>query len=104
MSGTPSPATSRAVYARRPADTAIKRLDGIEDILSELDVSRLRTPEEMTRTLWTLDTASKCIRAIMAEFRTEPATEQMLRKSERLAHLIELVRREVYGGHHYRKA
>jgi hypothetical protein len=99
MSVTPSPATSHVARSRRPAEIAIRRLDGIGDILSDLNVSGLRTQEEMARALLTLDTANKCIRAIMAEFRTEPATEQMIRKSERLIGLIELARGEVIGTH-----
>ncbi len=97
MSTRSSSATSRPARARRPADIAIKRLDGIEDILSDLNVSGLQTQEEMMRALWTLDMAGKCIGAIMAEFRTEAATEQMVRKSERLINLIELARDEVAG-------
>jgi hypothetical protein len=99
MSGIPSPATSHVARSKRPADTAIKRLDGIGRVLADLDVSRLQSQEQTMRALWTLDAADKCIRAIMGEFRTEPATEQMVRTSERLVRLIELARDEVIGLH-----
>jgi hypothetical protein len=98
MSSTHSPATTHTPRSRRPADIAVKRLDGIGDVLSDLKVSELQTQEEMTRALWTLETADKCIRAILAEFRTEAATEQMVRTSEKLIQLIELARDEVSSG------
>lgn len=104
MSSTPDPATSRLARPRSPADAAIKRLDGIGDVLSDLDVAGLRTQAEMTRALWTLNTADKCVRLIMAEFRAEPATEQMKRASERLMRLIELARDQLIAVDGGRKA
>lgn len=98
MSSTSSPATPRGTRPKRPADIAVRRLDGIGHVLSDLNISGLRTEEEMTRALWTLDTADKCVRAIMAEFRTEPATEQMVRTSRKLIRLIEDARDEVHSG------
>ena len=49
----------------------------------------------MTRALWTLDTADKCIRMILTEFRTAPAKEQVVREAKRLVDLIELARDEI---------
>lgn len=98
MSSTSSPAPPRGTRPKRPADIAIRRLDGIGHVLSDLNISGLQTQEEMTRALWTLETADKCVRAIMAEFRTEPATEQMVRTSQQLIRLIEHARDEVYSG------
>ena len=49
----------------------------------------------MNRALWTLDAASKCVRAVLAEFRTQPSTEQLVRKSRNLIDLIERARDEV---------
>jgi hypothetical protein len=79
------------------ADTAAKRLEGIADVVSDLDVSRIQTRDEMARALWTLETAGKCIRVVLAEFSTEAATEQLKRQSEKLIGLIELVRDEIDG-------
>ncbi|WP_454648609.1 hypothetical protein [Bradyrhizobium liaoningense] len=78
-----------------PTDTAVKRLDGIGHVLSALDISAIQTQDDMNRTLWTLDAASKCIRAVLAEFRTQPATEQLVRKSRNLIDLIERTRDQV---------
>ena len=78
-------------------DAAAKRLDGIADVVSDLDVSRIHTRDEMTRALWTLETAAKCIRVVLAEFGSEAATEQLNRQSEKLIGLIELVRNEIDG-------
>ncbi len=97
MSSTHGPPASHITRSKRPAEIAIRRLDGIGDVLSGLNLSELHTQEEMTRALWTLDTADKCIRAILAEFRTEAPTEQMVRTSEKLFRLIELARDEVYS-------
>jgi hypothetical protein len=49
----------------------------------------------MTRALWTLDTADKCIRMILSEFRTASAKEQVVRKAKSLVGLIELARDEI---------
>jgi hypothetical protein len=85
--------------AEAPTETALRRLQGIGEVLSSLDVTRLRSPQEATRALWTLDAANKCIRAVLADVRAEPATEQLISKSERLIGLIELARTEVAGPH-----
>ncbi|MDA9421847.1 MULTISPECIES: hypothetical protein [Bradyrhizobium] len=84
-----------SVRSRTPTDTALKRLDGIGHVLSGLDISAIRTQDDVNRTLWTLDAASKCVRAVLAEFRTQPATEQLVRKSRNLIDLIERARDEV---------
>ena len=81
--------------AKLPADTAVKRLDGIGHVLSGLDIARIQTQEDVLRALLTLDTANKCVRVILAEFRTEPIPEQLKRKSADLIGLIELARSEV---------
>ncbi|MBR0956776.1 hypothetical protein [Bradyrhizobium japonicum] len=84
-----------SVPARTPTDTAVKRLDGIGHVLSGLDISAIRTQADVNRTLWTLDAASKCVRAVLAEFRTQPVTEQLVRKSRNLIDLIERARDQV---------
>ena len=97
LAASPGPRTA-------PADTAAKRLEGIADVVSDLDVSRIQTRDEITRALWTLETAGKCIRVVLAEFRSEAATEQVKRQSEKLIGLIELVRNEIDGLRYRRKA
>jgi hypothetical protein len=84
-----------SVQARTPTDKAVKRLDGIGHVLSSLDISAIQTQADVNRTLWTLDAASKCVRAVLAEFRTQPATEQLVRKSRNLIDLIERARDQV---------
>ena len=81
-----------SIRANTPAETAVKRLNGIGEVLSGLDISAIHTQDDMTRALWTLDTADKCIRMILAEFRTTPAREQVVRKAKSLVDLIELAR------------
>ena len=85
----------RSIRANTPAETAVKRLNGIGEVLSDLDISAIHTQDDMTRALWTLDTADKCIRMILAEFRTAPAKEQIARKAKSLVDLIELARDEI---------
>ena len=75
----------------------MKRLDGIGHVLSGLDLTGVRTQDDLTRTLLTLDTADKCIRAIRAEFRTEVASDRLVRKAENLRELIERARDELTG-------
>lgn len=75
----------------------MKRLDGIGHVLSGLDLTGVRTQDDLTRTLLTLDTADKCIRAIRAEFRTEVASDRLVRKAENLMELIERARDELTG-------
>lgn len=84
-----------SIRARTPADAAAKRLDGIGHVLSDLDISAIQTQDDVNRTLWTLDAAIKCVRAVVAEFRVQPATEQLIRKSRNLIDLIEQARDEV---------
>lgn len=83
--------------ARTPTEAAVKRLDGIGYVLSGLDLSAIRTQDDLTRALWSLETAEKCIRAIRAEFRTEVASEQLVQKAEDLIDLIEQARDELIG-------
>lgn len=89
-----------SIRTRTPADAAAKRLDGIGQVLSDLDISAIQTQDNITRALWTLDAAAKCIRAVLAEFREQPATEHLVRKSRNLIELIEQARDEVlnHGG------
>lgn len=81
--------------ARTPVEAAAKRLDGIGHVLSDLDIAAIHTRDDVNRTLWTLDAASKCVRAVLAEVRTQPATEQLVRKSRNMIDLIERARDEV---------
>lgn len=48
----------------------------------------------MARALWTLDTADKCVRMILTEFRTE-RTKDVVREAKSLIDLIEAARDEV---------
>ena len=85
----------RSIRASTPAETAVKRLNGIGEVLSGLDISAVHTQDDMTRALWTLDTADKCIRMIVSEFRAAPAREQVVRKAKSLVDLIERARDEI---------
>jgi hypothetical protein len=87
----------RAIRARTPGEAAIIRLDGIGHVLSNLDLVSIRTQDDLTRMLLTLDTADKCIRVIRAEFRTEVANDRPARKAEDLMALIERTRDELTG-------
>jgi hypothetical protein len=83
--------------SRSPSETAIKRLDGIGEVLSALDLAAIRTQSDMTRARYTLDIAEQCIRAVLSEFRTETASEQVAHKSEDLIDMIEHARDELLG-------
>jgi hypothetical protein len=87
-----------SVRAQTPVDAAVRRLDGIGQVLWDLDVSKIRTQEDLNRTLWTLDAAGKCVRAVLAEFRAQASTEQIVRKSRHLIDSIERARDEVASG------
>jgi hypothetical protein len=86
----------QSIRASTPAESAVKRLNGIGEVLSGLDISEIRTQDHMARALWTLDTADKCIRLILAEFRTDRTTD-VVREANSLADLIELARVEISG-------
>lgn len=77
------------------ADAAARRLDGIGQVVAELDVPALRTQQDINRALWTLDAAVKCVRAVLAEFREHPAADQLARKSRNLIKRIEQARDEI---------
>ena len=86
-----------SIRASTPAETAVKRLTGIGEVLSGLDISTIHSQDDMARALWTLDTADKCIRMILTEFRTERTTKQVVREARNLIGLIELARDEISG-------
>jgi hypothetical protein len=88
---------THSIRARTPSEAALKRLDGIGHVLSDLDLAGVRTQDDLTRMLLTLDTADKCIRSIRAEFRTEVANDRLARKAEDLMALIERTRDELTG-------
>jgi hypothetical protein len=94
----------RSIRANTPAETAIKRLNGIGEVLSDLDISTIHTQDDMTRALWTLETADKCIRMIVSEFRTAPAKEQVVRKAKSLVDAIEHARDEISNYRNGRRA
>ena len=85
-----------SIRANTPAETAVKRLNGIGEVLFGLDISAIRTQDDMTRALWTLDTADKCIRMILTEFRAE-RTADVVREASSLIGLIEQARDKVSG-------
>ncbi|MBC9879116.1 hypothetical protein G8O24_17385 [Bradyrhizobium sp. INPA01-394B] len=84
----------QSIRANTPAETALKRLNGIGEVLSGLDISAIQSQQDMARALWTLDTADKCVRMILTEFRTE-RTKEVLREANSLIDLIEAARDEV---------
>lgn len=86
----------QSIQAKSPAETAVKRLNGIGEVLSGLDISAIHTQDDMARALLTLDTADKCVRMILTEFRTEP-TKDVVREATSLIDLIEAARDEVSG-------
>lgn len=86
----------RSIRASTPAETAVKRLNGIGEVLSGLDISAIHTRDDMTRALWTLDTADKCVRLILTEFRSERTTD-VVREAKGLIDLIDAARDEVSG-------
>lgn len=86
----------QSIQAKSPAETAVKRLNGIGEVLSGLDISAIHTQDDMARALLTLDTADKCVRMVLTEFRTEP-TKDVVREATSLIDLIEAARDEVSG-------
>ncbi len=86
-----------SIRAKTPAETAVKRLSGIGEVLSGLDMSAIQTQNDMTRALWTLDTADKCVRTILTEFRTERTKDEVVREAKSLIDLIALARDEISG-------
>lgn len=38
----------QSIRAKTPAETAVKRLNGIGEVLSGLDISAIHTPDDMT--------------------------------------------------------
>ncbi|SFH95519.1 hypothetical protein [Bradyrhizobium sp. cf659] len=86
---------NHSIRARTPSEIAVERLDGIGHVLSDLDLADVQTQDDLTRALMALDTADKCIRAIRAEFRTEAASDRLVRKAENLMALIERARDEL---------
>lgn len=85
-----------SIRARTPAETAAKRLNGIGAVLSGLDVGSVRNAADLAHALWTLETADKCIRMILAEFRTEHAPE-VARQAKALMGLMDSARDELTG-------
>ncbi|MEH2484320.1 hypothetical protein [Bradyrhizobium sp. AZCC 2230] len=86
----------QSIRAGTPAETAVKRLNGIGEVLSGLDISAIHSQDDMARALWTLDTADKCIRMILTEFRTE-RTKDVAHNAKSLIDLIEAARDEIAG-------
>ena len=84
----------QSIRANTPAETAVKRLTGIGEVLAGLDISAIRSRDDMTRALWTLDTAGKCVRMILTEFRSE-RSKDVVRPARSLIDLIEAARDEV---------
>lgn len=85
-----------SIRASTPAETAVKRLNGIGEVLSGFDISAIHTQDDMAHALWTLDTADKCVRLILTEFRSERTTA-VVREANSLIDLIEAARDEVSG-------
>ena len=86
----------QSIRASTPAETAVKRLNGIGEVLSGLDISAIHSQDDMAHALWTLDTADKCIRMILTEFKTE-RTKDVARNAKSLIDLIEAARDEISG-------
>ncbi len=61
--------------------------------MATMDVSKLRTHEEMMHAVWVLDLANQCIRIVLADFRGDPATDHLVLLAEKLIASIEQVRR-----------
>ncbi|RXH18776.1 hypothetical protein [Bradyrhizobium guangzhouense] len=88
----------QSIRAKTPAEMAIKRLSGIGEVLSGLDIDTIHSQADVSRALRTLDTADKCIRMILTEFRSE-RTKDVIREANRLIDSIELARDEISSLH-----
>lgn len=77
----------------RPAPhVAVVRLNGLTNVLSELDGENLRTRDDMRRALWILDLANQCVRNILRDFADDPNIRQLARHAEDLATSVEEAR------------
>ena len=76
-------------------EPALKRLEGIRDVLSTLDLLKMQDHQEMVRTLWILDIANKCIRVVLTDLRDGPRTETLVRQSDDLIASIEIARDKI---------
>ncbi|QAU47630.1 hypothetical protein [Bradyrhizobium guangzhouense] len=88
----------QSIRAKTPAEMAIKRLSGIGEVLSGLDIATMNSQDDKARALRTLDTADKCIRMVLTDFKSE-RTKDVTREANRLIDSIELARDEISSLH-----
>ena len=71
-------------FSRSAPHAAVVRLDGLTDVLSELDGENLRTEDDLRRALWILDLANQCVRIILRDFADDTNIPQLARRAEEL--------------------
>ncbi len=76
-----------------------KRLDAIGGVVSSLDLTALRSRDDVTRALCMLDFANQCIEVVLKEIESSLVRGSLSDQSERLMQLIELTRNEVASFH-----
>lgn len=76
----------------RPLHPAVVRMQGLANVLSDLDALNLRTQDDMRRALWILDLTNRCVQIILTDFEDDPQIREFVRQAEELTASIERAR------------
>lgn len=63
---------------------AVRRLQGLTIVLSDLNEADLQNQQDMRRALWILDLTNRCVQIILSDFKDDPSTPELTRHAEDL--------------------
>ncbi|MDE2378835.1 hypothetical protein [Bradyrhizobium sp.] len=79
-------------FPRTREHPAVRRLQGLTRLLSEMDGMTFQSEEDMRRALWILDLANRCVRVILSDFHDDPCISELIRQAEELVGAVERTR------------
>lgn len=80
---------------RATSHPAVRRIQGLTNVLSELREADLQSQHDMRRALWILDLANRCVQIILSDFKGDPSIIELNRQADELIDSVERARQMV---------
>lgn len=80
---------------RSTSHPAVRRIQGLTNVFSELREADLQTQHDMRRALWMLDLTNRCVQIILSDFKEDASILQLTQQAEELINSVERARQVV---------
>ena len=80
---------------RPTSHPAVRRIQGLTNVFSELREVDFQTQHDMRRALWILDLTNRCVQIILSDFKGDASILELTRQAEELINSVERARQAV---------